>query len=49
MMVLEPASLGLNVNISEKNWLPWGLSILPYDNIQASPLKPLGQSKPNFM
>ena len=50
-------AVGLNINDSEKNWTP-GAHMPPpqgnihvyYHNIQtSSPLKPLGQLKPNFM
>ena len=50
-------AVGLNINDSEKNWTP-GAHMPPprgnihvyYHNIQtSSPLKPVGQSKSNFM
>ena len=55
--VMTEWEVRLNINDSEKNWTP-GAHIPPplgnlhvhYHNIQtSSPLKPLGQSKPNFM
>ena len=49
-------AVGLNINDSENNWTPGahlppprGIIHVNYHNIQTSSLKPLGQSKPNFM
>ena len=54
---ISPILVGPNINDSEKSWTPWDHMPLPRGNIHAhyhdietlSPLKPLGQSKPNFM
>ena len=56
-IVQEMGNLGLNMNDSENKWTPgahmphpWGNIHVHYHNIEtSSPLKLLGQSKPNFI
>ena len=49
-LILKKLANILKICDSEKNWTPGASNIHVYYHIQrSSPLKPLGQSKPNFI